>query len=110
MPSGSRKLLISQYGEFAYSPYSGKASGYIVDTVQTVLHYFFNTDSFESCLIATVNQGGDADTTGALAGMLAGAKYGAQQIPERWLNELDERIVTQIRGQATELIRLAALQ
>jgi ADP-ribosyl-[dinitrogen reductase] hydrolase len=65
--------LISQYGEFAYSPYAGKASGYIVDTVQTVLHYFFNTDSFESCLIATVNQGDDADTTGALAGMLAGA-------------------------------------
>ena len=104
------ELLISQYGEFAYSPYSGKASGYIVDTVQTVLHYFFSTDSFESCLIATVNQGGDADTTGALAGMLAGAKYGAQQIPERWLKQLDERIVTQIRGQATELIRLAALQ
>ena len=104
------ELLISQYGEFAYSPYSGKASGYIVDTVQTVLHYFFNTDNFESCLIATVNQGGDADTTGALAGMLAGAKYGVQQIPERWLNELDERIVTQIRQQTTELIRLAALQ
>ena len=103
------ELLISQYGEFAYSPYSGKASGYIVDTVQTVLHYFFNTDSFESCLIATVNQGGDADTTGALAGMLAGAKYGAQQIPERWLNELDERIVTQIRQQTSDLVRLAEL-
>jgi ADP-ribosyl-[dinitrogen reductase] hydrolase len=101
--------LISQYGEFAYSPYSGKASGYIVDTVQTVLHYFFSTDSFESCLIATVNQGGDADTTGALAGMLAGAKYGAQQIPERWLKQLDQQIVTQIRQQATELIRLAEM-
>jgi ADP-ribosyl-[dinitrogen reductase] hydrolase len=65
--------LIGQHGEFAYSPYSGKASAYVVDTVQTVLHYFFSTDSFEACLIATVNQGGDADTTGALAGMLAGA-------------------------------------
>jgi ADP-ribosyl-[dinitrogen reductase] hydrolase len=99
--------LISQYSEFAYSPYSGNASGYIVDTVQTVLHYFFNTDSFESCLIATVNQGGDADTTGALAGMLAGAKYGLQQIPERWLKQLDQQIVNQIRQQTTELIRLA---
>lgn len=99
--------LISQYGEFAYSPYPGKASAYIVDTVQTVLHYFFNTDSFESCLIATVNQGGDADTTGALVGMLAGAKYGVEQIPERWLKQLDQRIVVQIRQQTTELIRLA---
>ena len=99
--------LISQYGEFAYSPYSGKASGYIVDTVQTVLHYFFNTDSFESCLIATVNQGDDADTTGALAGMLAGAKYGVQQIPERWLKQLNQKVVDQIRQQTPELIRLA---
>jgi ADP-ribosyl-[dinitrogen reductase] hydrolase len=102
-------LLISQFGEFAYSSYSGKASGYIVDTVQTVLHYFFSTDSFESCLIATVNQGGDADTTGALAGMLAGGKYGVQQIPERWLKALDERIVTQIRQQTSDLVRLAEL-
>lgn len=103
------ELLIGHYSEFAYSPYPGKASGYIVDTVQTVLHYFFNADSFESCLIATVNQGGDADTTGALAGMLAGAKYGVQQIPERWLKQMDQRIVTAIQQQTAELVRLSGL-
>jgi len=101
------ELLISRYGEFAYAPYPGRASGYIVDTVQTVLHYFFSTDSFESCLIATVNQGGDADTTGALAGMLAGAKYGVEQIPERWLTRLDQQVSAQIRRQAAELTGLA---
>ena len=99
--------LIAEYGEFTYNPYSGKASAYIVDTVQTVLHYFFSTGSFESCLIATVNQGGDADTTGALAGMLAGAKYGVGQIPERWLTQLDRQVAAQIRQQTMELIRLA---
>lgn len=97
--------LLSQYNEFAYAPYPGKASAYIVDTVQTVLHYFFTTDSFESCLIATVNQGEDADTTGALVGMLAGAKYGVEQIPDRWLKQLDQQVVSQIRQQTTELIR-----
>ncbi len=101
------ELLISQHGEFAYNPYPGKASGYIVDTVQTVLHYFFSTDSFESCLIATVNQGADADTTGALVGMLAGAKYGVEQIPERWLKQLEPLVADQIRQQTVELIRLA---
>jgi ADP-ribosyl-[dinitrogen reductase] hydrolase len=101
--------LIIQYNEFAYSPYPGKASGYIVDTVQTVLHYLFNTDSFESCLIATVNQGGDADTTGALVGMLAGAKYGIEQIPERWLTRLDQQVAAQIHQQTTELIQLGRL-
>lgn len=98
--------LVDQYSEFAYQPYLGKASGYIVDTVQTVLHHFFNTDSFESCLIATVNQGGDADTTGALAGMLAGAKYGLEQIPERWLAQLDSRVSTEIHGQVVTLIKM----
>jgi len=98
--------LVAQYGEFAYSPYPGRASGYIVDTVQTVLHYFFNTDSFESCLIATVNQGADADTTGALAGMLAGAYYGMEQIPERWSAALDGEVVANIRRQTEGLLRV----
>ncbi|CAD6875001.1 ADP-ribosyl-[dinitrogen reductase] hydrolase [Methylomonas fluvii] len=96
--------LIDQHSEFAYNPYPGKASGYIVDTVQTVLHYFFNTDSFESYLIAIVNQGGDADTTGALAGMLAGAKYGLEQIPQRWLDSLDRSIDVKIQEQTSALL------
>ncbi|MGZ5052077.1 MAG: ADP-ribosyl-[dinitrogen reductase] hydrolase [Methylobacter sp.] len=103
------ECLIDLYGEFAYSPYPGKASAYIVDTVQTVLHHFFSTDSFEDCLVATVNQGGDADTTGALAGMLAGAKYGVGAIPERWLTQLDAQIAKQIRQQTLELLKLSAL-
>jgi ADP-ribosyl-[dinitrogen reductase] hydrolase len=98
--------LINQHSEFAYNPYPGKASGYIVDTVQTVLHYFFNTYSFEYCLISTVNQGGDADTTAALAGMLAGAMYGLEQIPARWLSRLDSRINTEIRRQVAALTEL----
>jgi len=98
--------MIAQYSEFVYDPYPGKASAYIVDTMQTVCHYFFNTDSFESCLIATVNQGGDADTTGALAGMLAGAKYGVQAIPERWLAQLDSQVAAKIRQQTAALLAL----
>ena len=98
--------LIQQHKEFAFSPYSGKASAYIADTVQTVFHYFFNHSSFESCLIATVNQGDDADTTGALAGMLAGAKYGLKHIPKRWLEQLDQEVVSQIRQQTLELLKL----
>ena len=96
--------LLAEQPLFGFYPYPGKASGYIVDTVQTVLHYFFNTEDFESCLIATVNQGGDADTTGALAGMLAGARYGLAQIPPRWLQQLDAQVAEQIRRQVVGLI------
>lgn len=98
--------LIMDYPKFRFDPYPGRASGYIVDTVQTVMHYFFNTDSFESCLVETVNRGEDADTTGAIAGMLAGALYGASNIPERWLKKLDRATAEEIRQQVEVLLRL----
>lgn len=97
--------LIGIHPAFAYQPYPGKSSAYVVHTVQTVLHYFFNTGDFESCLIEVVNRGDDADTTGALAGMLAGAKYGLEAIPERWLQRLDEQVVAQIRRQTRALLQ-----
>ena len=58
---------------FRFEPYPGRCTAYVADTMQTVLHFYFATELFADCLIQTVNQGGDADTTGALAGMLAGA-------------------------------------
>jgi len=39
-------------------------------------------------VLAAVNLGDDADTTAAIYGQLAGAIYGAQAIPERWLELL----------------------
>jgi ADP-ribosyl-[dinitrogen reductase] hydrolase len=99
--------LIARHRTFRFSPYRGNASAYVADTVQTVLHFYFRTDSFKSCLIETVNQGGDADTTGAIAGMLAGATYGASQIPEEWLNKLDRDVVAEIRRQVPALLALA---
>lgn len=99
--------LIRRYPVFCFSPYPGRASGYIVDTVQTVLHYFFHTDSVEHCLVQTVNQGEDADTTGALAGMLAGAAYGVGSLPGHWLDRLDPVVRRDITGQAEALLRLS---
>ncbi len=95
--------LVRTHPHFRFEPYPGRASGYIVDTVQTVLHGFFTHDDFEACLIATVNRGDDADTTGALAGMLAGARCGASGLPARWLGRLDRGIVRRITQQTAAL-------
>ncbi len=84
-------------------------SGYIVETVQAVFQAFFDTDSFEDCLIDVVNRGGDADTTGAIAGMLAGAVYGLEGIPQRWLAELDPATRGACEGQARGLVKPAPL-
>jgi ADP-ribosyl-[dinitrogen reductase] hydrolase len=99
--------LIAQFPIFRFEPYPKRASGYIVDTVQTVLYHFFRTDSFESCVTEVVNCGEDADTNGALAGMLAGAAYGMSGIPGYWLRKLDKRIKAQIEEQTEALLMLA---
>ncbi len=99
--------LLAEHPLFRFDPYPGRASAYIVDTVQTVLHYFFRTDSFESCVIEVVNRGDDADTTGALAGMLAGAAYGVDNIPARWLRKLDPKVKHDIELQTQGLLEIA---
>lgn len=99
--------LIGEFPEFRFEPYPKRASSYIVDTTQTVLHSFFRTDNFESCVTEVVNLGEDADTNGALAGMLAGAAYGVSDIPSYWLKKLDKNIKTEIEHQTHALIKLA---
>jgi len=99
--------LIARFPAFSFRPWPGHTSGYIVHTVQTVFDGFFNTGSFEDCLVRVVNRGGDADTTGALAGQLAGALYGVQGIPARWLKKLDPKVTAAIYIQTQKLLNLS---
>ncbi len=85
----------------------GNPSAYIVDTMQVVLQSFFYNDSFEDILLDVVNRGGDADTTGAIAGMLAGAFYSVENIPDRWMNSLDADVNRNCREQADSLLQLS---
>ena len=64
------------------------SGGYVKETFQCAMWAARNTNSFEECLIQTVNRRFDADTTGAVAGQIAGAMYGLSGIPERWLEVL----------------------
>ena len=90
-----------------FDPYPGFATGYVGDTLQTVLHHFFSTRSFEECVTAVVNQGGDADTTGAIAGAIAGAYYGPQAIPSRWLKKLPSGLRAEIEMLSARLVALS---
>jgi ADP-ribosyl-[dinitrogen reductase] hydrolase len=99
--------LVAEYPSFRFNNYKGNASAYVVDTLQTVFHYLFTTASFEECLIGVVNQGGDADTTGAIAGMIAGALYGVEEIPVRWLKKLNKDVKNEVEEQAVRLVKLS---
>lgn len=75
-----------------------KSSGYVIDTLQTSLYHALTARDFESAVVAAVNMGGDTDTVGAVTGALAGARFGTDTIPDRWLAEIPEH---------TELVALA---
>ena len=79
-------------------------SGYVVDTLHAVFQALAAHNDFEGCLIDVVNRGGDADTTGAIAGMLAGARAGLEAIPPRWLKALDPQVRSQCETQAVALL------
>ncbi|TWJ18282.1 ADP-ribosyl-[dinitrogen reductase] hydrolase [Geobacter argillaceus] len=101
--------LIADFPTFSFEPYRGLATGYVVDTFQTVCHYFFRGRDFEECVVGAVNQGGDADTTGAIIGGLAGAYYGLESIPQRWLKRLDKNVAQELSGLALKLLALSPL-
>lgn len=79
-------------------------SGWIVDTLKVVFQVFFQFQNFQDILIDVVNRGGDADTTGAIAGMLAGALYGRDAIPQQWLKVLDAQVRRRCEAQALVLV------
>lgn len=95
--------------KFQFAPFSGLSTAYVVDTIQTVLHFLFSTSSFEDCVVATVNQGGDADTTGAIVGAIAGAYYGIDAIPKDWLKKLDETVRDELQDLSGRLIAISPL-
>lgn len=99
--------LVSAHRGFRFTPYPRRASGYVVDTVQTTLSAFFTTGSFEDCVLHAVKWGGDADTNGAIAAWLAGAAYGQSQIPDRWTRKLDRTVRTAIAEQVNGLLDLS---
>lgn len=99
------EALIARHPEFAFRARRAEnPGGYVVETLHAVCHSLFDTDDFESALIDVVNRGGDADTTGAILGMIAGALYGPQAIPRRWLNALDRESARACREQASALV------
>lgn len=101
--------LAADHPVFTFRERGGYSSPFVVDTLNCALHHFFTTSSFEQCLIGVVNEGGDADTAGAVAGMIAGAHYGPDAIPRRWLRKLDRRLVEEISDLSARLVRLSPL-
>ncbi len=79
-------------------------SGYVVHSLQTALHDGLSAETAQEALTTAVNRGGDTDTIGAIAGAVAGARFGASELPEQWIAAIDE--TDELEKLATELIKL----
>ena len=65
-----------------------KSTSYVVDTLEAALWCLLTTDSYQDCILKAVNLGDDTDTVAAVAGGLAGLKYGMDRIPKHWYDQI----------------------
>jgi len=93
-------LLCDELRNLASGDYKTKqesdidSTGFVIDALKAALWSFYHTDTYAEGLLKAVNLGGDADTVGAIYGQLAGAYYGFEEIPMKWIQGLvsDEKI------------------
>jgi ADP-ribosylglycohydrolase len=64
------------------------STGYVLHTLHASLWCLLTSENFRDCVIKAVNLGGDTDTTGCVAGGLAGVAYGLKSIPPEWISKL----------------------
>lgn len=97
-----RQVDLSSYPNSALQPYSLilggglrdvsqgdiKSSGFVAHTLTAALWVLLTHDDYAETVLAAVNLGEDTDTTGAVAGLLAGLTYGLEAIPGRWRDQI----------------------
>ncbi|MDQ6716595.1 MAG: ADP-ribosylglycohydrolase family protein [Actinomycetota bacterium] len=76
-------------GSFRTTPDKGiRGSGHCVRAVEAALWAVDGAGGFRDAVLRAANLGDDADTTAAIAGQLAGARWGASGIPSSWVAKL----------------------
>jgi ADP-ribosyl-[dinitrogen reductase] hydrolase len=64
------------------------STGYVLHTLHASLWCLLTTQNYQDCVLRAVNLGGDTDTTGCVAGGLAGVAYGVNSIPADWIGQM----------------------
>jgi ADP-ribosyl-[dinitrogen reductase] hydrolase len=59
--------------------------------LEAALWSFLKTDNFKDAILKAANLGGDADSTAAVCGQVAGAYYGVDSIPQKWKDRLAKK-------------------
>ncbi len=78
-------------GPFDHFVIDDYTMGYTLNTLFVALWAYWHAPTFEDGLLTAINAGGDADTNGAVAASLLGAKFGYPSIPSRLITGLRHR-------------------
>ena len=81
-----------------------KNQGFVLRSLQRGLIAYRDGLNFKDPMVEIVNEGGDADTNGAVAGGLLGAKFGFSGIPSEWTSALQYQDEI---NEAVEIVRKA---
>lgn len=101
LPAAMQGIVDGRYKNASEADHDG--SSHVVATLEAALWAFWTTDSFADAVLRAANLGGDASTTAAVCGQLAGAYYGASGIPAHWMKALTKAV--DIRAMAIDLHR-----
>ncbi len=83
-----RTIVVEANRQQPAHPIQSPSDSFACASVPTAIYLALHEPSFEEAIVEAINLGGDADTVGAIAGALAGARWGAGAIPQRWLDGL----------------------
>ena len=67
---------------------AGYFGSFSLDGLAMALHAVYTTDAADAAVVKVVNMAGDADTTGAICGQIAGAFYGAGALNPAWVEDV----------------------
>lgn len=87
-----------------YGPTLMDPTGHVKNSVNNAIYWSSHSTNFKEAIIGPVNHGGDADTIAALTGGIAGAYYGADNIPKEWVETLDLNVVKDLMNMADWLM------
>lgn len=65
-----------------------RSGGYVMESIQASIWCFLQRDTYAEVVLTAINLGHDTDTTGAIAGGLAGLYYGQEGMPSEWISAI----------------------
>ncbi|MGB6058499.1 MAG: ADP-ribosylglycohydrolase family protein, partial [Microthrixaceae bacterium] len=71
-------------------PPAVRGTGYVVDALEAAIWAVAGATDVRDAVLRAANLGDDADTTAAIAGQLAGARWGESGIPAEWRQRVTE--------------------